>query len=300
MPGRFFRGTVFLAALALALASAAGGGPLLRAAAGEAPAPDNGPDAFLPEWPEGFKAFPEDPWIAFNRAKGEVRVAAALSDGLIQLESPLDFLLVSGVRTEDGYWHYERGYESVFVTRARPDSLFFALMLSGLKPGDAPLPDARNANSAGHVKGAPLPPDAGPKTPATRLRILVEWRDADGGRQVAPAEHFYRDRATGKPPTDTVWLFTGSYLVEGGPERGRYLAALDSRVLAATFFDETALLNRAGESVNPYQSDGGFSVAAEALPPEFRRTRVAEYGEEKRTIWLPRPYPATLIFTAAE
>lgn len=241
-----------------------------------------------PVFPEGFAALPNDPYVAVNRAAGEVMLAVALSDGMASEICLLEFLVLSGQENLDGYVLYDRGYEAVFTTRARPDPIFLACLLAGFSPGGPllPIPEEGVMDNSGLVEGVEVD-SPGRAGPAERVVMTMEW-ESDGVGKTARVEDFLNDRAFGTRLARTFWLFTGSYLV-AHPTRGQTLAASMTQVLAATFYDRSALFNLPYFSANAYQeAEEGLVLDANTLPDDFRRRQTIVEGHDERTIWLPR------------
>jgi len=249
----------------------------------------------LPAYPDGFEAMPDDPHVAVDRERGAVAVAAALSQGLPSAGGPLEFLLVCGTANGAGEWLYERSYESVFTTRARPDSIFFACLLAGFEPGGVGehIPEGLAKDNAGRIEGMEETPEETPP-PAEKLILEAEWV-ADGQTRRTRAESFLHDRATGGTVPETHWAFTGSYMVFH-PARGRALAADMTRVAVATFHDRSALVNLPFATANSYRESGaGLALRVEGLPGDFRYRETVIDGIDRRGHWLPLPRPALLF-----
>ncbi len=238
------------------------------------------------------------PYIQVDRKARQVRIEAELSPALRGMYAVLEFLLISGSKHEKtDEWEWERDYESVFVTKARPDNIQAALMLMGMMPG--PLkqqaPERFVKDSSDRIKGDPVQTDVAKKTAlAPLIDVLVEWQEEGKARQLR-AEKFMYDRARKAPAQDTPWAFTGSYFVTDAKGQKR-LAAGQSHVVMAVFHDPSAVVNLPFYTENAYWGDEvGLEVNAAHLPPFFRKDKVIVEGYTKRTIQVPVQHPVTLI-----
>lgn len=253
-----------------------------------------------PVWPAGYIAVPGDDYVAVNRDTHTVLVAVSLSDGMNGVQAQLEFLAISGQKNLDGHVMYERGYESVFTTRARPDPIFLACMLAGFTPGDMPMavPEGEGVNNNHLIEGEIIE-NTRPAVPAERVALTIEW-DAGGETRNIPVAAFLYDQATKKAMAGTPWLFTGSFMVNH-PTRGQTLAASLTQVLAATYYDTSALFNLPFLTANVYNTDdSGIILDAESLPPDFRYVETITEGISRRRIWLPLRRRAFLKIAKAE
>lgn len=245
-----------------------------------------------PVFPDGFETkYANDPHVAVHRAKGEVLVAVAVSDGMSAPESLLEFLLVCGQKNRDGFVMYERAYEAAFTTRARPQALMIAGLLAGFTPGPPPTPIPAEGvmDNSGRVEGEEVPPDDAVPAVGERVVLTVEWTRPDGVLRSAPVEDFLWDQGKKARPERIPWVFNGSYLVRS-PERGVVLAADFTHVAAATYFDRSALFNLPYYSANVYQQGKdpeGLVFRAASLPEDFRQHEIVTEGIDRRRIELP-------------
>lgn len=244
--------------------------------------------------------FPNDPYLSVDRENHEVRVKADVSPSMRTIYSLLEFLLVSGRYDKDEKtWIYDRGYESLFVTKADPTHFQMGLMLAGLKPGPMPEkpPERMSKDNSERIKGARVE-DKKAAASAQMIDVLVEW-EKDGKVKTERAEAFLYDRERKKASVTTPFAFTGSYLVSN--EDGKKVLASDmTRIMISTFYDESSVLNLPFYTQNPYQGDDiGLELNANFLPTDFQKSKVIIEGHTKRPIKVPVIRPVTLIFRAS-
>jgi hypothetical protein len=245
---------------------------------------------------DGLFRFPNDENVRVDRKAGIVYLDAELSPSLTGQFAMLEFLLISGQLNSDGSWLYDRAYESLFVTKAQPETVHVALMLAGFKPGQLPqeAPEGFAKENSKYVGDKQREETEAEKLPAQTLDIFVEW-EKDGEKQRLRCEKFIYDRNRKVVAADTPWAFTGSYLLSDKQGK-KILAANDTRVLFSVFFDESAVINLPFYTTNPYWGeDTGMEVNAASLPEDFRQTKTIVEGVTEREIFVPVQRKVTLI-----
>lgn len=198
----------------------------------------------VPPPPSAPPELVEDRWRPLGTVMLDAEARLVIATGFVnQTSGPIE-LMICG---PGGKRH-----ESVFVMEANPLDLQTALLLLGLEPGP---PRARLG------EGPPLGPV---------VDIWVEWTDAEGRRQIRPAERFAfnTEKQAVFPPCG--WVFTGSVTKDGE------FKALAEESIAATYWDPWAILNVLDEAG---ADDEIVVVNKEEVPP---------YGLQVRFILRPR------------
>lgn len=221
------------------------------------------------------------PGVEIDLAKKEVRVEARLSAELLWGEPVLEFILMRGA---------ERGYETLFLTRADPAHVQLGLVMLGLRP----QPQGNNDE-----------PTPGGKTPdkslsASLVDILVSWQTA-GGRKTLPVEKFLANRRVGKPALAMPFQFTGSYQYNND-EGKSVLAASSSGIFVALLRNPIAVCNLPYFEPSPYGDElAGFAVPVDRLPPEMLTTKTIDVADDngvprptKRLV--PKDIPVQVVF----
>lgn len=246
--------------------------------------------------------FHNDPYVTADREKKEVRIKAALSPDLRAVRAILEFLLISGVyRQETKEWEYDRGYESVFVTNAQPATIQAALLLVGFRPGalPQPAPEGLIKDNTERIGDATKVAAEGERPKAPMMDIMVEWNE-NGTLRCERVEIFLFDRRAGKIVANTPWAYTGSYFLTNDKNE-KVMAADLTRVIAAVFYDESALINLPYYTENPYGGPGmGLEVFADALPPYFHQEKEIIEGVKRVKIKIPQQREVSLVLRASE
>ena len=171
------------------------------------------------------------PHLVINRKDKTVTI-----DGAICLREGYLELFACGNRV--------REHEAIVSLKARPLHINVALMLLGLKPGNAVTVAA---------DGTFLPP-AGPL-----MRVFVEW-EADGKTVRKEAHELMNDASTEKQAQPQKWAFCGGVIHEG-----HFPADYEGTVICVSNFG-TAILDLPYES-SDRNTELLFMARTEALPP---------------------------------
>ena len=145
-------------------------------------------------------------------------------------------------------------HESVLKIYAQPYHIQIALLLLGLEPGNQPI----------EYQGANEKPCGDP------VRIMVSWQ-TNGEYKEVPAEDLVFNRATDKSMGKTVWVFTGSKIMDGN-----YMAQVEGSIVS-TFHDPFAILDHRSDT----GADDTLFFANEKLLPSKGTKVVMKIFAEK-------------------
>lgn len=158
---------------------------------------------------------------------------------VILREGPIELLLYSKAPVP-------KEHESILLTDAPAESVYYALGLIGLRPGRPPRYD----DATGRV------------LPATGDEVEVRVRYARDGRMFEhPAADWLLDIAASHPPTDLRWVFAGS----GRDAGGRYLANLEGTTITVVDFESAVVAPAASHS--SANESLWLQAQREAIPP---------------------------------
>lgn len=156
-----------------------------------------------PEPDKAWKSIGNDLW--FDAAKRELIILTKV----VLREGPLEHLLCLNGTKE---------HEAILATAAEARAIHAGLLLTKAEPGHP-------------VKFVPkFEPPAG-----TKVRIRLEWTDADGKAQTADARTWVQNLKTEKP-IDTDWVFAGSLIVEDPRTKKPFYAAAEGDYITVANF----------------------------------------------------------------
>jgi len=189
----------------------------------------------------------------FVSMKGEINMAAGI----------VEYLACSG----EGKLH-----ESVLKIYAQPYHIQIALLLLGLKPGNQPI----------GYQGDTAKPCGDP------VKIMVSWQ-TDGKEKKVYAEDLVFNQITNKPMEKTIWVFTGSKIVDDN-----YMAQVEGSIIS-TFHDPFAIMDHRSDT----GADDTLLIANEKLlplkgtkimvkifvenDPDIKKTTLCEQGKKEIT-----------------
>lgn len=169
----------------------------------------------------------------------------ALQEGLIEL-----FICAEG----------GKDYESAVVSSCDVQQLDIAMVLSGMKKGKLRQKQ-----------------DEASKDEGSRVLVFVQWKEKDGTLRTCRAEDLVHDVVNKRTMPRVGWTYVGAWEedidpITSKPTGSKYLRAVRSRTLLATFHDPGALLD------NPIIKEGGDDTAyhanAKALPPSGTEIKI--------------------------
>jgi len=227
------------------------------------------------------------PDVEIDLAQKEVRIAASMSTELLWGEPVLEFILMRGA---------ERGYETLFLTKADPAHLQLGLVMLGMQP--QPLAD--EDDSAGRNPHPATSNPAGRKNAPSFVEIAVRWQTA-AGEKTLPLEKFLFSRRAEKPALPIPLQLNGSYYYDDDTGKQTF-AASATGIFIALLRNPTAILNLPYFEPSPYSDEpAGFSVKIDNLPAELLTTKTIDVADDNGVVRpvkrvVPKDAPVWLIF----
>lgn len=165
-------------------------------------------DLPAPQPEKAWKQLGESLW--FDAANRELIILGQV----VLREGPLEHLLCLRGTKE---------HESILATRAEARAIHAGLLLTKAEPGHS-------------VK---FDPKFEPPT-GSKIRIMLEWTDADGKKQSSDARNWVRNFKTNKP-IDIDWVFGGSLIVEDPRTKKPFYAATEGDYFTVANFASAIL-----------------------------------------------------------
>lgn len=220
-----------------------------------------------PEKPEkadnpGFEATEKEiklPGVTIDRVTKEVRI-----DAEVCLDTGLLEYVVCRPETFE--------HEAIFTTKAKPELLHAALLLSGMKP----TPLLQGLSNLWSEKAL--------QQKLSRIKIEVEW-DEKGAKKRVNLTSMIRNReneddgystpapatAPAAPKKETkvqdAWIFTGSFLHVNEETGKQFYAANSSGILVGIWPDPSTVIQYGIQSGDPYASEHmGMAINEDHVP----------------------------------
>lgn len=216
-------------------------------------------DELKPEWVETEPALPDKAeegnpdmiplkgggYLHFEKKENGERVSRAVIFGKVALQEGLIELFICAEGGKD--------YESAVVTACDVQQLDLSLVLSGMKKG-----------ALREKLGEPT------KGEGSRVLVFAQWKDGDGEVRTCRVEDLVHDVVRKRTMPRVGWTYVGAWeddvdAVTQQPNGKKFLRAVRSRTLLATFHDPGALLDN--PIVTQARDDTSYHANRAALPP---------------------------------
>lgn len=184
-------------------------------------------------------------YLHFENREGGARVSRTVIFGKVALQEGLIELFICAEGGKD--------YESAVVTACDVQQLDLSLVLSGMKKG-----------KLRETLGAPVEGEG------SRVLVFAQWKDAEGNVRTCRVEDLVHDTAKKRTMPRVGWTYIGAWeddvdAVTQKPNGKKFLRAVRSRTLLATFHDPGALLDN--PIVTQARDDTTYFANRHALPP---------------------------------
>lgn len=197
------------------------------------------------------------PEVEIDLDQKEIRVDATMSTELMWGEPVIEFVLMRGA---------ERGYETLFLTKADPAHVQLGLVMLGMKPW--PIKQESDGGAAVAAPDAPW-----------LIDLLIRWQ-TPGGEKTVPVENLFINRRWGKAALPMPFQFNGSYYYNND-EGKKLFAASSSGIFIALLRNPVALCNLPYFEPSPYgEEPAGYAVKIDTLPSELITTKRVEVADK--------------------